>query len=66
MITITIDYNNDKVEIEKDDKLQVGFKYSANSRDIESIVFMILNEVNSKNVKLVRVNEDKRTTIEEW
>jgi len=68
-MTITIDYNNDRVILELE-KQRIEHKIKNRIRDIESLIEDILNMINIENdgiaVELVREDEDTRRTIGEW
>lgn len=67
MIVITIDYNNDEVIIggnEVESIVKMKIKYPSETL---KVIYEIINAVfKAKNVRLSKINEDTRTTIEEW
>jgi hypothetical protein len=68
MTEITIDYNNDKLIINSNGiPTTIAIKHP---KEIQRIVYEIINAVftlvGDRNVRLIKIDEDTRTTIEEW
>lgn len=71
MIEITVDCNSDEVIIATNDgQKDITIDKPRNMKQLQDFVYELLNALgsytDSRNVKLIRVDEDTRTTIEEW
>lgn len=67
MIEITIDYNNDELVIggnEVESIVKMKVKYPSETL---KVIYEVINVIfKAKNVRLSKIDEDTRTTIEEW
>ncbi len=68
MITVTVDCNNDRIELDNGDgkPLEFVFKRFTDSRGIEAMLYELLNLIDHSGTALVRIDEDTRRTIGEW
>lgn len=69
MITITIDHNNDSIQVINDTFKQTGkleFKWVGSTMELKKFLIELLNVMDLSEVTLEEINEDVRRIIEEW
>jgi len=66
MITITIDYNSDEVILQTKTETHT-FDKPKNMKQLENLIYELINSVfEEKHISLGKIDEDTRTTIDEW
>lgn len=59
---ITFDYNSDTITINDDD----DYKIKGDMRKIQNLIVEIMNELDPTDVIIEQIDEDVRSTVEEW
>lgn len=62
---ITFDYNSDLVYIDNDEDSAASL-HPRSMRESQDLLVEIFNKLNIKDITIEKIDEDVRTTIEEW
>ena len=66
MITIEIDCNSDIITLIDDNNIKIAEYKVMYPNELVNMFSELLNRIDPRGVKIVKVDEDKRTRLEEW